>query len=156
MRIAVFMLLGAAGAAPALEQGRPYMMLVGDLVGAVETPRLVQDVCVSRFPKRRMEFTDAYSAWRVRHEELLKAIDEQVVRANARLERQGAPPGTSVVTTISERLQRPFDALDAAKGRKLCDSYPQILQAKDAEMGSSVPALLEAVVDADRQLSAKE
>jgi len=142
-------LLGAVCAATAAEQPKSYMMLVGDLVGAVEGPRVVQDVCVSRFPKRRAEFVDAYTAWRTRHADLLKAVDEQVVRANARLKSQGAPPEASVVTTVDGILHRQFDNLDGAKARKLCDSYPQILKSKDEEMTSTVPALLAAVAGAD-------
>jgi hypothetical protein len=155
-RAAAFVLFGIAWAASATGQGKSYMMLVGDLVGAVETPRLIQEVCGSRFPKRRTEFADAYSQWRARHEDVLKAIDEQVARANVRLERQGAPPGASVVTTINGILQRRFDTLDAAGIRQLCGAYPQTLKAKDEEMKSSVPTLLEVVADADRQMSAKE
>jgi hypothetical protein len=154
-RAAVYVLLGTAWAVSAPGQGKSYMMLVGDLVGAVETPRLIQEVCGSRFPKRRTEFADAYSQWRTRHEELLKAIDEQVARANVRLERQGAPPGASVVTTIDGILQRRFDTLDASRTKQLCDAYPQTLKAKDEEMKSSVPTLLEMVADADRQMSTK-
>jgi hypothetical protein len=149
---AACLLPGAVWAASTPVQGKPYMALVGDLVGAVAGPRVIQDVCVSRFPKRRMEFEEAYSAWRTRHDDVLKAIDEQVVRANIRLERQGAPPGTSVVTTIDGILHRQFDTLDTARARKLCDTYPQILKAKDEEMISSVPTLLEVVANADRQM----
>jgi hypothetical protein len=132
-------------------QGKSYMMLAGDLAGAVEGPRVIKDVCVSRFPKRRAEFEDAYSAWRASHGDLLKAIDEQIARANTRLQRQGAPPGASVVTTIDAILHRQFDTLDAAKAKKLCESYPQIRKAKDEEMTSSVPALLDAVTRAEAQ-----
>jgi hypothetical protein len=127
------------------------MMLAGDLAGAVEGPRVIQDVCVSRFPKRRSEFEAAYSAWRARHGDLLIAVDEQIGRANARLVQQGAPAGTSVVTTIDAILHRQFDTLDAGKAKKLCDSYPQILKSKDEEMTSSVPALLQAVTNAEKQ-----
>jgi hypothetical protein len=127
------------------------MMLAGDLAGAVEGPRVIQDVCVSRFPKRRMEFESAYAAWRARHGDLLKAVDEQIGRANAQLEKQGAPAGTSVVTTIDAILHRQFDTLDTGKARKLCDSYPQILKSKDEEMATSVPALLDAVRNADKK-----
>ncbi len=148
------LLLGAAGLAAAQGQGKSYMILVGDLVGAVEGPRVVQDVCVSRFPKRRADFEGAYAEWRARHGDLLKAVDEQVVRANARLRSQGAPADASVVTTIDAILHRQFDSLDAAGARKLCDSYPQILKTKDEEMAASVPALLEAVTNAERQSGA--
>ena len=127
------------------------MMLAGDLAGAVEGPRVIRDVCVSRFPKRRAEFEDAYSGWRARHADLLKAVDEQISRANAQLQKQGAPAGASVVTTIDAILHRQFDKLDAAGAKKLCDSYPQILKSKDAEMTSSVPALLDAVNNAEKQ-----
>jgi hypothetical protein len=147
-------LLAAAGLAAAQGQGKSYMILVGDLVGAVEGPRVVQDVCVSRFPKRRAEFEGAYADWRTRHGDLLKAVDEQVVRANTRLRSQGAPPDASVVTTIDAILHRQFDSLDAANARKLCDTYPQILKTKDEEMTASVPALLEAVTNAERQTAA--
>jgi hypothetical protein len=132
-------------------QGKSYMMLAGDLAGAVEGPRVIQDVCVSRFPKRRAEFEGAYTEWRTRHDDLLKAVDEQIGRANARLVKQGAPAGTSVITTIDAILHRQFDTLDAAKARKLCDSYPQILKSRDEEMISSVPVLLEAVANAEKQ-----
>jgi hypothetical protein len=144
------LLLGVACAVSAQGQGKSYMILVGDLVGAVEGPRVVQDVCVARFPKRRAEFEGAYSDWRARHAELLKAVDDQVVRANARLRSQGAPPDASVVTTVDAILHRQFDTLDAGKAKKLCDSYPQILKTKDDEMAASVPALLEAVKSADK------
>jgi hypothetical protein len=106
---------------------------------------------VSRFPKRRAEFEGAYAGWRTRHDDLLKAVDEQIGRANARLVKQGAPTGASVVTTIDAILHRQFDTLDAGKAKKLCDSYPQILKSKDEEMTSSVPALLQAVTSAEKQ-----
>jgi hypothetical protein len=141
------LLLGTAWAADP-GQGKSYMMLAGDLAGAVEGPRVIRDVCVSHFPKRRAEFEDAYSAWRARHADQLKAVDEQIGRANAQLQKQGAPAGTSVVTTIDAILHRQFDTLDAAKAKKLCDSYPQILKSKDEEMTSSIPALLQAVSNA--------
>jgi hypothetical protein len=145
------LLLGAVCAAPAAEQGKSYMMLVGDLVGAVEGPRVIQEVCISRFPKKRAEFEAPYAAWRARHADMLKAIDEQVARANARLVNQGASPETSVVTTVDGILQRQLGPLDNAKARKLCDSYPQILKTKDEEMATSVPALLDAVRNADKK-----
>jgi hypothetical protein len=151
LRMAACLLLGSAWAASALAQEKPYMALVGELVGAVENPRLVQEMCVSRFPKRRAEFTEAYSAWRTRHGEVLKAIDEQVARANLRLERQGAPPGASVVATVGGILKRRFDALDTGKARQLCDAYPEILKAKDEEMKSAIPGLLEAVTNASEK-----
>jgi hypothetical protein len=128
---------------------------VGDLVGAVEGPRVVQDVCVSRFPKKRAEFESAYSEWRARHADMLKSVDEQVVRANARLVSQGAAPGTTVVSSVDAILHRRFDPLDASGARKLCDSYPQILKSADGEMTSTIPALLEAVASADQQMSNK-
>jgi hypothetical protein len=139
------LLPGALLAAADTAQGKSYMMLAGDLAGAVEGPRVIQDVCVSRFPKRRAEFEQAYSAWRARHADQLKAVDEQIGRANARLAQQGAPAGASVVTTIDAILHRQFDSLDAGGVKKLCDSYPQILKSKDEEMTSSVPAMLQAV-----------
>jgi hypothetical protein len=142
--------LGAACAVSAQGQGKSYMILVGDLVGAVEGPRVVQDVCVARFPKRHAEFEGAYAEWRTRHADMLQAIDVQVVRANARLRSQGAPPDASVVTTVDAILHRQFDPLDAGKAKKLCDSYPQILKTKDEEMTSSVPALLDAVTKAEQ------
>jgi len=150
--VCLFSTAGApAWAAADPGQGKPYMMLAGDLAGAVEGPRVIQDVCVARFPKRRAEFEQAYTQWRARHGDLLKAIDAQVSRANARLERQGAPPGSSVVTTIDAILHRQFDTLDNAKAKKLCDSYPEVLKAKDEEMASSVPALLQSVTNADKK-----
>jgi hypothetical protein len=148
------LLLGALGATSALAQGKSYMTLVGELVGAVENPHLVQEVCVSRFPKRRAEFVAAYSAWRTRHSDVLKAIDEQVARANVRLQSQGAPPGATVVSTIGAILKRRFDTLDTGKARQLCDAYPEILKSKDEEMRTTVPGLLQVVTDADRQMSA--
>ncbi len=145
------LLLGTAWAATEPGQGKTYMMLAGDLAGAVESPRVIRDVCVAHFPKRSMEFDVAYTEWRARHADLLKAIDDQIARANARLVSQGAPEGASVVTTIDAILHRQFDTLDAAKAKKLCDSYPQILKTKDGEMTSSVPALLDAVTKAEKQ-----
>lgn len=148
------LLLATVAVTPALAQGKPYMALVGELVGAVENPRLVQEICVSRFPKRRAEFVDAYAAWRVRHAEVLKAIDAQSTRANVRLLRQGAPAGATVVATVDGILKRRFETLDSGKSRELCDAYPAILKSKDEEMKASVPGLLEAVIAADKTLTA--
>jgi hypothetical protein len=153
LSVCLFSTIGCSLAWSAAEpgQGKSYMMLAGDLAGAVEGPRVIKDFCVARFPKRRMEFEQAYTDWHARHGDLLKAIDEQIGRANSQLEKQGAPAGASVVTTIDAILHRQFDTLDNAKAKKLCDSYPDVLKAKDEEMASSVPALLDSVSKAEKQ-----
>jgi hypothetical protein len=130
------------------------MTLVGELVGAVDSPRVVMETCVARKAGRRDQFQPAYEAWRARHAALFTAVDEQLSRADARLRRDNPDAGASSVAAAMTRiLQRRYDALDASGLRQLCGRYAEMLRAKDVEMEGAIPALLQRVADADRALA---
>ena len=143
--------------APALAQQPPYMTLVGELVGAVDSPRVVMETCVARKVGRREQFQVAYDAWRARHAGVLAQVDEQLSHADARLRRDNPAAGTgSVAEAMTRILQRRYEALDAAGLRQLCGRYAEMLRAKDVEMDGAIPQLLKRVADADRALAASE
>lgn len=153
------MLLACAAllAPMARAQQPPYMTLVGELAGAIESPRVVMQTCLARKSGRRGDYQQAYEAWRGRHAALLAQAEEQFVRADARLKRDNPGAAADTVTgAMSRILQRRYESLDATQLRQLCERYPEMLRAKDAEMQGSVPELLRRVGDADRALAARE
>jgi hypothetical protein len=154
---ALLSLLCIPVAAPALAQQPPYMTLVGELVGAIDSPRVVMETCVTRKAGRREALKASYDAWRARHAPLLAQVDEQLSHADARLRRDNPAAGTgSVAEAMTRILQRRYDALDAAGLRQLCGRYDEMLRAKDVEMEATIPELLKRVSDADRALAGRE
>lgn len=147
----------AAWSATAYAQEPPYMTLVGELAGAVESPRVVMETCVARKSGRRGEYLPAYEAWRTRHAALLAEVDAQLARADARLKRDNPASGAnSVADAMTRILQRRYESLDASALRQVCGRYAEMLRSKDVEMTDSVPRLLQRVAAAERALSAKE
>lgn len=143
--------LAALSTGAAVAQGESYMALVGELVGAVESPRVVMETCVARKSGRRGELQPAFEAWRARHGTLLGQVDAQLARADARLRADNPDSGArSVADAMNRILQRRYESLDAAALRQLCGRYPEMLRAKDLEMQAEVPALLKRVVEAER------
>lgn len=155
--LALLLVAGSTLAGPTFAQDQPYMALVGELAGAVESPRVVMETCVARRSGRRSDYQSAYETWRGRHAALLAQVDAQFVRADARLRRDN--PGAasaSVVEAMSRILQRRYESLDATQLRQLCGRYADMLRSKDAEMQGAVPALLKRIADADHALAASE
>jgi hypothetical protein len=144
----------------ALAEGQSYMSLVGELLGAVETPRMFRDGCAMRVPATAAERAQLYDEWRVRHKALLDAADEQVARANERLKKQAAPETVDPVSKMKEAASRMFDEhLDKMTSQDLkeyCGSYAAYLKYKDDEFKNSVPQLLKVVTEADRALTERE
>ena len=155
--LVVVPLVALAAPTHALAQQPPYMTLVGELVGAVDSPRVVMETCVTRKAGRREQLKSAYDGWRARHAPLLAQVDEQLSHADARLRRDNPAAGAGSVSEAMTRiLQRRYDALDAAGLRQLCGRYDEMLRAKDVEMDAAIPELLKRVSDADRALAARE
>ena len=73
--------IAALSAQAAVAQGESYMALVGELVGAVESPRVVMETCVARKSGRRGDLQPAFEAWRARHAALLTQVDAHLARA---------------------------------------------------------------------------
>ena len=147
----VIALPATAGAqAVSLVQGQPYMAMVGELVGAIESPRVVMETCVAGRAGRRAEYQRAYEAWRTRHASVLAQVEAQLARADERLQRDNPESGArSVADAMNRILQRRYESLDPGPLRQLCDRYPDMLRAKDVEMETSVPELLRRVAAAD-------
>ena len=112
--------IAALSAQAAVAQGESYMALVGELVGAVESPRVVMETCVARKSGRRGDLQPAFEAWRARHAALLTQVDAHLARADARLRAENPDSGArSVADAMNRILQRRYESLDAAReGRR--------------------------------------
>lgn len=118
--------IAALSAQAAVAQGESYMALVGELVGAVESPRVVMETCVARKSGRRGDLQPAFEAWRARHAALLTQVDAHLARADARLRAENPDSGArSVADAMNRILQRRYESLDAAALRQLCGRYPR-------------------------------
>jgi hypothetical protein len=156
----VFVLTLSLLCGAALAAGKSYMALVGELFGAVETPRIVLDVCASRSPATADSNARLYAGWRERHRALLDAIDEQISRANVRLKKQAAAGSEhslqDAVTAIRGVLEHQVDGMSEPEVREFCGRYPDLIKKKDAEASTSIQELLNVVAHADEVLSERE
>lgn len=160
-RVLVFAVafFGIATGSMAAEQSKPYMTLVGDLVGAAKSPEIMKEQCGERIRGSRKDNDKAFKEWSARHAAALAAIDAQIEHANARLQRQAGSaklppnPATSVTRT---HLDRVFQAMTDSDARQYCAQFPTVLAKKDREFEGEIPQLLAQVEAADRELSARE
>ena len=152
--------LVALGSGAALAEERSYMSLVGELLGAVESPRMFRDGCAKRVPATSAQNARLYDDWRARHKALLDAADEQIARANERLKKQAAPAAGDPVSNMKESATRTYDEhldkMTSPEVNEYCGSYAAFLKFKDDEFKSSVPNLLKVVTEADRALTERE
>ena len=144
----------------ALAEGKSYMTLVGELLGAVETPRMIRDYCAKRAPGTDVEFARLYEAWAMSHKELLGAVAEQLSRANVRLKKQGAPGGERPIDFIrnfvARQLEQVLGDMTPADLAKFCSAYPQYIEKKDKDAETSIRELLSVVEYADQKLTERE
>ncbi len=140
--------------------GQPYMSLVGELLGAVESPRMVRDFCAAKSPATVRENAQAFEAWHTRHTDLLSAVELQVERANQRLKRQGAPGGERPIAALYDLANRQIATVLGGKSAQdiasFCRAYPTWMKTKDNEAATSIPKLLDVVTHADKVLSERE
>ena len=92
--LAALLLLCTPAIAPAVAQQPPYMTLVGELVGAVDSPRVGMETCVTRKAGRREALDDL--ATLLRHlgrsvRDVLVGVrrSERLQRAERRLDVRG-------------------------------------------------------------------
>ena len=153
-------LLAALGSGAAFAGGKSYMTLVGELMGAVESPRLIRDSCAAHVPSSANENSRLYDAWKLRHKDLLDAVAEQVLRANARLKKQGAPggdePARAMVDALGDALEQSISEMTPGQVTQFCGQYPKLIEKKDVEATTSIPKLLAVVEDADKDLTSRE
>lgn len=151
--------LGFASAA-AFAEGKSYMALVGELMGSIESPRMIRDYCAANSPDTAAENSRLYEAWKERHKELLQAIADQVARANIRMKKQGAgggdEPSKVMVATAEKSLTERMQQLTPDQLKQLCAGFPALIEKKEREATTSIPELLYAVSEADKALSARE
>lgn len=159
-RLRHFLLALSLVSGAALAEGKSYMALVGELLGSVETPRIVRDVCATRSPATADTNAHLYEDWKARHKELLDAIDEQIARATVRLKKQGANDGEpsmqEMVMAIQGVLEGQLDGMSKSQVQEICGRYPDLIKKKDAEASTSIQNLLEVVANADKVLSERE
>jgi hypothetical protein len=144
----------------ALAEERSYMSLVGELLGAVEAPRMFRDGCAKRLPATAAERARLYDEWRARHKALLDSADEQIARANERLKKEATPGTDDPVSIMKETISRMYDEhlgkMSPQELNEYCGDYASYINSKDDEFKSSVPNLLKVVTEADRVLTERE
>jgi hypothetical protein len=152
--------LAVFGSGAVFAAGKSYMTLVGELMGAVESPRLIRDSCATHFPSSANDNARLYDAWKSRHKALLDSVAEQVRRANVRLKKQGAPggdePARAMVEALGRALEQSLSEMTPDQIAQFCGQYPKLIEKKDAEATSSIPKLLSVVEYADKELTSRE
>jgi hypothetical protein len=158
--VRTMLLLTVSGLTATSAAGKSYMTLVGELIGAVEGPRLTRDSCANHVPSSAHENSRLYEAWKMRHKDLLDAVAEQVARANVRLKKQGAPSGDEptklMIEAVSQRIEQTMSAVTPDQAAEFCGRYSEYLERKDAEATTSMKELLSLVEYADRELTSRE
>jgi hypothetical protein len=159
-RVRTMLLLAVTGLTAASAAGKSYMTLVGELIGAVEGPRLTRDSCAVHVPSTADENARLYEVWRMRHKDLLDAVAEQVARANVRLKKQGAPGGDEtikgLIETASQRIEQTMSAVTPDQAAEFCGHYSEYLERKDSEATTSMKDLLSLVEHVDKELTLRE
>jgi hypothetical protein len=148
------------GSSVAVSAGQSYMTLVGELMGAVESPRAVRDFCTMRSPATAAKNARLYADWKERHKALLDSIDEQIAHANVRLKKQGAPGGDNpaefMLMSVRSVLEERLDGMSKSQVKDFCGNYSAMIKSKDEEASTSIPRLLEVVTHADKVLAERE
>jgi len=136
------------------------MTLVGELMGAAESPQMIRDFCAKRTPGTTAEYSRLYEGWATRHKDLLRAVAEQLARANVRLKKQGAPGGDRPIDLMrqmaNQRLEQAFGGMTSADIAQYCSGYPQLIEKKDSEAETSIRELLSVVEYADQKFTERE
>lgn len=150
----------ALASAFVLAEGKSYMTLIGELMAATESPRMIREYCAKRAPVYDALYTRMYEIWSMRHKDLLAAVAEQLARANVRLKNQGAPGGDRPIDSMrqiaSERLEQHLGGMTQAEVAQYCSGYPQLIEKKDKDAETSIRQLLSVVEFADKKLTEQE
>jgi hypothetical protein len=148
----------ATSAATMSADKKPYLALVGDLIGAAKSPEIMKEQCAEKFHGARKDNDKLFKEWTARHAEIFVAIDAQIARADERLQRQAGsaklPPNPAASVTRAH-LDRVFAAMTPADAREYCAQFPAVLEKKEREFGE-ITRLLADVQAADRELTARE
>lgn len=142
--------------------GQSYMSLVGELVGKVESLRLLRDHCSSVFPQTMDANKRVYEAWAERNAELLALVRAQREHVDRRLAKQAAadpsaPKSTAeIVVLLEQRLSAQLRGAGLAAQQSFCAKYPDMVVASEKARNEEITALLKTVGHADEILSARE
>ncbi|MFT3905727.1 MAG: hypothetical protein QM718_05435 [Steroidobacteraceae bacterium] len=126
-----------------------YAARVSELLGAVESPRLIHDYCVAKQSASSKDVETQYAAWRKQNRALLTGIDQEIALGRKLPAPDSASPTVAFVaemvdTTFTEKLRQ----YSAEQGAQICATYGSFLKSKNLEMQNSVPALLKAATEA--------
>jgi hypothetical protein len=161
MKRSSLFLLALAAIAPAFgaDTGKPYLALVGDLVGAAKSPEIMKDQCGEKFRGGRKENDKLFKDWSDKHAPTMAAIDTQIEHANERIRKQAGneklPPSPATSVTRAH-LDRVFAAMSEGDAKEYCAQFPAVLKQKDREFDGEIATLLSQVQAADRELAARE
>jgi hypothetical protein len=142
--------------------GQSYMSLVGELVGAVESPRVLRDICARSVPETAAQNARAYEAWAKRNDEILVAVQAQRSRADVRLARQTASqPGTPKSTEeflalLQEQLVTQLRQAGPKAAKNMCSKYPELISSSEEARAIEIRSLLKSVTHADEVLTQRE
>jgi hypothetical protein len=142
--------------------GQSYMSLVGELVGSVESLRVLRDVCAHSAPETATRNARAYEAWTERNATLLVSVQTQRRRADVRLAKQaeknpGSPKSTEeIMVLLQERLASQMSQAGPEALKEACSKYPELISSSEKARAAEIQSLLETVTHADEVLTQRE
>lgn len=154
---------GALWTAGASAGSQSYMSLVGELVGKVESLRMLHDYCLNASPQTADANKHAYEAWAQRNADLLALVKTQRSHADRRLAKQAAAAGpsipkstTEIVVLLEQHLSAQLRGADANTQQSFCAKYPELISSSEKARNEEIVSLLKTVTDADEVLSERE
>jgi hypothetical protein len=142
--------------------GQSYMSLVGELVGEVESLRMLKDICAHSAPETATQNARAYEAWAKRNDALLVSVQTQRRHADVRLAKQaeknpGAPKSTEeIIALLQERLATQLSQVGPQAQKETCAKYPELISSSEEARTNEILALLKTVTHADEVLTQRE
>lgn len=142
--------------------GQSYVSLVGELVGKVESLRMLRDHCSNAAPQTTDANKRAYGAWAQRNADLLALVRTQRERADQRLAKQAAADPSApksmaeIVVLLEQRLSVQLRGANVDAQQSLCAKYPELISSSEKTRSEEIAALLNTVTHADEVLSGRE
>jgi hypothetical protein len=158
---AVLALLAYAWSAPiVLAADRTYLDMAGKLFGSVESPRLILDYCAKNSPNTATANARVYEEWSLQNRDFLDAVEIQIARADARLQRQDPPADAQsfeqIRTNLKTRLEQEMQVNSPEWIERFCSVYPKLIESKHEDARTTLRQLLATIEQADRELAARE
>jgi hypothetical protein len=135
----------------AIAQQKNYMSMAGEVLAALEGPRLMNQHCAKAAPEFSAANTRAFRAWLARNAPLFDRAHAELERADRYLALPSTPkdPGLETVDKILARLQGAVSAMLSKNGpaaeRRFCRRFPKYLTDNEKATTEEISALLDRI-----------